>query len=293
MTDRYSRVLLAAALVTFVPSLSVRAEDAAADPLVVTVDGDPITLGDLDAAAAAAPPDARALPPEKLYPMVLEQLIDSRAVLAAARAGGLDKDPNIARQMRSVSDEVLVSAMLNKLIGPHIGDDAVKARYDRQFGGLPGIPEVHARHILAGDEKTAKKIIDELKKGEDFKALSKKYSKDDPNVAAQGGDLGFFKQAEMVPEFAAAAFRLKDKEISPAPVQTKLGWHVIQVLEHRTVPQTSFEQKKDEIRRQMIEEFAQREVSIAKSKVKVQFYNKDGSPVQTPGAAASEPAPEK
>ena len=69
---------------------------------------------------------------------------------------------------------------------------------------------MHARHILVADEATAKKIIAELKKGGDFAALSKQYSKD-PGAAQQGGDLGFFKKDDMVPEFADAAFALKDR----------------------------------------------------------------------------------
>ena len=39
------------------------------------------------------------------------------------------------------------------------------------MAGKSGDPEVHARHILVGDEATAKKIIAELKKGGDFAAL--------------------------------------------------------------------------------------------------------------------------
>ncbi len=92
-------------------------------------------------------------------------------------------------------------------------DEAVKARYDAEFAGKKGEEEVHARHILVADEATAKKIIAELKKGGDFAALSKQYSKD-PGAAQQGGDLGFFKTTDMVPEFADAAFALKDKEVS-------------------------------------------------------------------------------
>jgi TonB family protein len=95
--------------------------------------------------------------------------------------------------------------------------------------------EVHARYILVDDEATAKKIIADLKKGGDFTALSKQYSKDSAAVE-QGGDLGYFKAADMVPEFSAAAFALKDGEISPTPVHTEFGWNVIQTLDRRNVP---------------------------------------------------------
>src|SRR6202020_899274 len=101
-----------------------------------------------------------------------------------------------------------------------VTDEAVKAHYDQDVAGKGGEPEVHARHILVGDEATAKKVIAELKKGGDFAALSKQYSKD-PGASAQGGDLGWFKKGDMVPEFADSAFALKDNEIAPTPVKTQ------------------------------------------------------------------------
>ena len=131
--------------------------------------------------------------------------------------------------------------MLNKVVRPQVTDEAVKARYDQDYAGKPGETEVHARHILVADEATAKKIIADLKKGGDFAALSKQYSKD-PGAAQQGGDLGFFKKTDMVPEFADAAFALKDNDVTPVPVKTQFGWHVIQTLEHRTAQPPAFEQ---------------------------------------------------
>ena len=57
----------------------------------------------------------------------------------------------------------------------------------------PANAEVHARHILVGDEATAKKIIAELKKGGDFAALSKQYSKD-PSACAAGRRSGLLQE---------------------------------------------------------------------------------------------------
>ncbi len=143
------------------------------DPVLATVNGDPIHLGDLNAAAETLPAQARALPPQQLYPMLLEQLIDGRALLVEAQKTGVANDPAVQRQVQAAQDRALESALLNKVIRPQVTDEAVKARYDEQMAGKTGDEEVHARHILVGDEATAKKIIAELKKGGDFAALSK------------------------------------------------------------------------------------------------------------------------
>ena len=180
-----------------------------------------------------------------------------------ARKQGLDKDPAVQRQMARAQEEALQSALFHRDIGPLVTDQAVRARYDRDIAGKPGEPEVHARHILVANEADATAIIAELKKGGDFAAIAKARSSD-PG-AAQGGDLGWFKKGDMLPEFSEAAFALKPGEVSDKPVHTSYGWHVIQVEERRTAPPPSFEQARDELRNQMIQEGVQKLLASARA----------------------------
>jgi peptidyl-prolyl cis-trans isomerase C len=265
-----------------------RAADAP-DPVVAKVGSDVIHLSDVTAAANGLPPQARQMPPDQLLPKVLDQLVDTHVLAVEARKEGVDKDPVIQRTLRDVQERALVSAYLEKEVGPRISDPAVKARFDKEIGSQPPIQEVHARHILVLDEATAKKIIGELKKGGDFAALSKQYSKDAAAVE-QGGDLGYFKATDMVPEFSAAAFALKDKEISPTPVHTQFGWHVIQTLDHRTGTPPSFEQAKDQMRQQMINEEVHQTLTKARAAVTVERFNLDGSPIRATDQAVPPPS---
>ncbi|HEX2940780.1 MAG TPA: peptidylprolyl isomerase [Rhodopila sp.] len=259
------------------------------DPVVATVNAQPIHLSDLKAAAELLPPQARNMPPQQLYPMLLNQLIDAQALLIEAKKQGVDKEPDVQRLMRLASERALESAMLNKLVQPQLTEEALKAKYDKDIASKPGETEVHARHILVPDEATAKKIIAELKKGGDFAALSKQYSKD-PGAASQGGDLGWFKKTDMVPEFADAAFALKDNEVSPTPVHTQFGWHVIQTLGHRTTPPPTYEQARGELRQEVAQAAIQKAVDQARQGVTVQKFNLDGSPVKATDTAEPPPA---
>lgn len=113
------------------------------------------------------------------------------------------------------------------------------------------IPEqVRARHILVqvdpkADETArqaakaeAEALLAQLKGGADFEETARK-SSDCPS-APQGGDLGFFRRGQMVPEFDKAAFALKPGELSGV-VETSFGYHIIRLEERKaagTLPES-------------------------------------------------------
>ncbi len=74
------------------------------------------------------------------------------------------------------------------------------------------------------------KVKAELKAGEDFATLARKYS--DDGSAREGGDLGWTTRGSFVPEFEAAAFQLEINEVSDI-IETDFGYHLIQLLERR------------------------------------------------------------
>ncbi|MDR1005520.1 MAG: peptidylprolyl isomerase [Bacteroidales bacterium] len=71
-----------------------------------------------------------------------------------------------------------------------------------------------------------------ISKGTKFSTLATLYS-EDPGSAKKGGELGFFSRGQMVDEFETAAFALKTPgEVSPV-IETKYGFHIIQLIERR------------------------------------------------------------
>jgi peptidyl-prolyl cis-trans isomerase C len=220
--------------------------------------------------------------------MLLDQLIDGRALVVQAEKTGLDKDPVVAHEMQAASDRALQSAMLSKEVGPSVTDAAVKARFDKDAASKPPEQEIHASHILVANEADAKKIIAELNAGADFATLAKQNSTDPGGKS--GGDLGWFKKDDMVPEFSAAAFALKPGEITQTPVHTQFGWHVIKLEEVRTATPPTFEQARDELRQKMIQEGVQQAVNQAKVGLTIQKFNMDGTPMKATDTAEPPPA---
>ncbi len=70
-----------------------------------------------------------------------------------------------------------------------------------------------------------------LNKKADFADLAKKYS-DDKGSGKEGGDLGWVKRGQFVPEFEAAAFKLNRGEYSSI-IKTVFGYHLLQLIERR------------------------------------------------------------
>ena len=268
------------------PSPTAPAPAAApADPIVARVGGEEIRSSDLAEAAQTLPEELRGMPAPVLYPMLLDQMIDRKVIVQAARKAGLESDPGVQKQIARSTETTLQNALLLREVGPQLSEDAIRARYERDLAGKPGEEEVRARHILVADEAEAKRILEQVQKGANFEELAKEKSTD-PTAKAGGGDLGFFKQGDMLPEFATAAFALKPGEVSPAPVQTRFGWHVIKLEERRTAPPPPYEQVRDEVRQAMIQEGVKRVLEGARTGLAIERFNPDGSPQ----AAAAPPA---
>jgi len=111
-----------------------------------------------------------------------------------------------------------------------VTEEQIKAEYEKMK------KEIHARHILVDDEKTAEEVIAKLDEGGDFAELAKEYSTE-PVAQESGGDLGWFGPGKMVQEFEDAAFSLSENERSE-PIKTSFGYHIIEVTETRAVDLT-------------------------------------------------------
>lgn len=81
-------------------------------------------------------------------------------------------------------------------------------------------------------ESLAKEIAGRLRKGESFATLASQHS-DDPS-GANGGEMGWFKKGEMMPEVEAAMFSMP-KGAFVGPLRSSTGFHLFKVLDQKTV----------------------------------------------------------
>jgi peptidyl-prolyl cis-trans isomerase C len=224
------------------------ADTAAAKPgdkAVATVNGTPISrdMFEFYAKSTSGKP-ANELTAEQRS-QLLDNLVRGEVIAQESLKEGLEKTGDTASLLALSRLQILQQAGATHYLDDKKPTDTdLKAEYDAQVAQMPR-QQFHARHILVSSQDAAQKIIDQLKKGAKFDELAKKESTD--SSKDQGGDLGWFSPASMVPQFAAAVSALKKNEYTQTPIQTQYGWHVIQLLDTRDTPVPPFDQVKDRV----------------------------------------------
>ena len=133
----------------------------------------------------------------------------------------------------------------------------IEAYYEKHAGDFNIPPQVRLQQIrliippqsteeeLARLRAQTESILARIRQGEDFTALVGLYSQD-PS-AAMGGDMGIFRQSELLTALDEYAFSMKEGEVSPV-IQTVTSFHILKVLERREPTALSEEERKNEIK---------------------------------------------
>lgn len=285
MAVKFLRAALSASILATaalaVPTLTaapVLAQDKAAEnPVVAQVGKDEIRRSDLIAmkeAMAQQMPQLAMLPLEAVYRPLLERAVDSKLLARAAADQGLAKSDEVKQRLKEAEERIMQQVYLEQLVDTQVTDAQVKAAYDAFLKDNPPEPEVHARHILVKSEEEAKDVIAQLKKGKDFAELATE--KSDGPSGSKGGDLGYFTQGDMVPEFAAAAFAMKPGDISESPVQTQFGWHVIKVEDRRQSQPPALDEVRDQLQQQIAGQIIEQKMTELRTKADVKLFGLDG-----------------
>ena len=281
------------ALGLLVPGAAALAQEAEGDdPVVAVVDGQELRRSDLEEAAASLPEQYRQMPLPMIYDLLLDRVIDFELLAREAERLDLGEEPEVQPALERARADVLRNALVQRQVLEGTSEDRLRERYEELKESEDFVrEEVHARHILLESEEEAQAVIDELREGADFAALAGERSTD-PSAERNAGDLGYFAREQMVEEFADAAFELEVGEVSPEPVQSQFGWHVIEVLDRRSV-EPSFAETEPQLRQELAREAITSLLAGLREDAEIERFALDGSPQEpAAGAAAEEPEAE-
>lgn len=224
------------------PVLAQDASTAAgADTVMASVNGTDITLGHMILARATLPQQFQQLPPDLLFPAILDQLIQQTA-LAQSFDGELP--PRVTLALENETRSLTAGEVVERVLQDAVTEEALQAIYDETYGGGEVETEYNASHILVKTEEEAQAVKTEIENGADFAETAK--AKSTGPSGPGGGSLGWFGKGMMVPPFEAAVVAMEPGQVS-GPVQTDFGWHVIRLNETRVKDAPEMEEVREEM----------------------------------------------
>jgi peptidyl-prolyl cis-trans isomerase SurA len=186
------------------------------------------TLGTREAGAATTPEERQKF---------LDLLVKYRLKLAGAYGEGLDKKPEVVNEIDAYKGSLASSYLTEReVVAP--GMRTLFARRNE---------EIRASHILIslGLESTpaesaaayqkAYEFIAQIKAGRDFGQIAAESSAD-PSAKENRGDIYFFTAGQLVTPFEDAVFKMNPGTVTPDPVRTQFGLHVIKVTARQPSP---------------------------------------------------------
>jgi parvulin-like peptidyl-prolyl isomerase len=231
---------------------------------LVTVDGNAITAEDVDSELMNATQGRfNQVPPEKqseFRKQVLQQLIAKELVFNDAKKTGVLNSKDFKDEYKKVQERVKKDLAIQvwqkrELDKVEISTKELKDYYNKNKEEFNEKESVHARHILVKTEDEAKQLISDMKslKGDKLKDKFIELAKEKSTGPSgpKGGDLGFFAKGQMVPEFNDKVFSMKVGTITPEPVKTQFGFHVIYLEAKKDSVQRKFDEVKSFIEQRL------------------------------------------
>ncbi|HMK43771.1 MAG TPA: peptidyl-prolyl cis-trans isomerase [Dissulfurispiraceae bacterium] len=286
-------VMTIAACALLVGCANKPADQGGSSPVVATVDNVVITAKDVQEEMKGLPDVAKQFfqGPEGTTRFV-DELAKKEMLYLEAKKRGIDKEKDVEKRIEDFKKIVMINKMLEKEIEAKAKptDQEIKEFYDKNKEEFIESGQVRLSQIVVKNEEDAKKAMERLQKGDDFKAVAADLSKD--KSAKAGGDIGFFKRGELDPQLENVAFRLKKNQPSP-PIPLKDGIHIIKVTEIKGTP-VEFEKAKPIIVQRLTMDRQKttfdKFIEDVKKTYKVDI-NKDEIAKMSGGAPAPAPAP--
>ena len=241
---------LGAAVGAFMTAGAGFAQDVTADTVVAKVGDTEITMGEVIIARTNLPAQYAQFPSDVLFTGLVDQLIQQQLL-----ADVLEKVPaRVTYTLQNERRSMMAAEVITEIAETSVTEEQIQAAYDERFADAEELPEFRASHLLVETEEEAAAAKARIDDGTAFADVARDVSTGP--TGPNGGDLGWFGEGAMVPEFEQAITALEVGGVSD-PFETQFGWHVATLVEKRVQPQPTL----DEMRRQLTAELQETAVT--------------------------------
>jgi len=160
----------------------------------------------------------------------VERWVNRELLYQEARRLGMDKTPDLKWELEIVEKEFLVQKLIERTFMDkiHVTEEEIASYYEKNKDlFIVQADMVRALHILTKTQEEANLALREIRAGKPFEEVAKE--KSIGPFHDKGGDLGFIKRNDVIPEISRNAFRLTAGRESRV-FSSNYGFHIIKVL---------------------------------------------------------------
>lgn len=165
--------------------------------------------------------------------LVANELINIVLLSRQAEKEKLDESYQVKQAIQVARRNILSKALTNKYYREiTVTDEELQQSYQNILNESEKRAEYKASYILMDNETSASEVQKKLEQGADFEALAKQYSIED--FEKNEAKLDWFTADSQEKEIAEAISQLEKGQLTPAPVKTRFGWHILRIDDKRT-----------------------------------------------------------
>jgi len=181
-----------------------------------------------------------------------QYLIDDAELKAKLKEDNVSYDDFIA----GIRSNVVKGRLLARVISPEVNvtEKDLRQYYDKHKDEFVD-EEYRLQQIFVSGQRDGQKRVTEayslLQEGKSFESVAKDYS-DDTKSAAAGGDIGYVKKVDLIPQLRAAVVFLAPGVYSSI-ITTPYGFHILKLVEKKKGETLTFELARDSIHEKIVQ----------------------------------------
>ena len=262
---------LSKALITFSLLVAVITANAQSGSVLTTINGGKIYTSQLNEMVTIAVANGAKDSPE-LRQNLLDDLVVREVISQDIKKTGLLNKDNNALKLKLAQQNSLLDLWFAEYFKKNpVTESDVRAEYDRQAALIKepqNSKQYEVSQIMVANEAQATEIIQQINNGAKFETLAKDKSLEKIS-GAQGGVVGWVLPAQLAPPINVLIVNLDKGKIAQSPIRTNNGWHVIKLDDVRPFVMAHFDQVKNNLSQELVQQRRQQAVNALLKDAKV------------------------